>query len=75
MTLSDVAIRAAKPAASVQKLSDGGGLQLWLMPTGAKLWRLAYRFAGKQKKLAIGPYPAIGLAKARAQREAVRLQK
>lgn len=49
MPLSDVAIRAAKPAASVQKLSDGGGLQLWLMPSGAKLWRLAYRFAGKQK--------------------------
>ncbi len=69
MPLSDVAIRAAKPAASVQKLSDGGGLQLWLMPTGAKLWRLAYRFAGKQKKLAIGPYPAVGLAEARAQRE------
>lgn len=72
MPLSDVAIRAAKPATSVQKLSDGGGLQLWLMPNGAKLWRLAYRFAGKQKKLSIGPYPAIGLAAARAQREAAK---
>jgi integrase len=69
MPLSDVAIRAAKPAATVQKLSDGGGLQLWLMPNGAKLWRLAYRFAGKQKKLAIGPYPAIGLSEARAKRQ------
>ncbi|CAH1655617.1 Integrase [Hyphomicrobiales bacterium] len=69
MPLSDVAIRAAKPTASVKKLSDGGGLQLWLMPNGAKLWRLAYRFAGKQKKLALGPYPAIGLAEARAKRE------
>lgn len=69
MPLSDVAIRAAKPATTVQKLSDGGGLQLWLMPNGAKLWRLAYRFAGKQKKLAIGPYPAIGLSEARAKRQ------
>lgn len=69
MPLSDVAIRAAKPTASVKKLSDGGGLQLWLMPNGAKLWRLAYRFAGKQKKLALGPYPAIGLSEARAKRE------
>ncbi|AMJ63176.1 tyrosine-type recombinase/integrase [Bosea sp. PAMC 26642] len=69
MPLSDVAIRAAKPAAAVKKLSDGGGLQLWLMPSGAKLWRLAYRFAGKQKKLAIGPYPAIGLSDARAKRD------
>ncbi|WP_100961225.1 integrase arm-type DNA-binding domain-containing protein [Bosea sp. FBZP-16] len=72
MPLSDVAIRAAKPAASVRKLSDGGGLQLWLMPNGAKLWRLAYRFAGKQKKLAIGPYPAIGLSEARAKRQEAR---
>ncbi len=69
MPLSDVAIRSAKPAASVLKLSDGGGLQLWLMPNGAKLWRLAYRFAGKQKKLAIGPYPAIGLSEARVKRD------
>lgn len=69
MPLSDVAIRAAKPATSVKKLSDGGGLQLWLMPNGAKLWRLAYRFSGKQKKLALGPYPAVGLAEARAKRE------
>lgn len=69
MPLSDVAIRSAKSAATVQKLSDGGGLQLWLMPNGAKLWRLAYRFAGKQKKLAIGPYPAIGLSEARAKRQ------
>ena len=69
MPLSDVAIRAAKPAATVQKLSDGGGLQLWLMPNGAKLWRLAYRFAGKQKKLAIGRYPAISLSEARAKRQ------
>ncbi len=68
MPLSDVAIRSAKASASIQKLSDGGGLQLWIMPNGSKLWRLAYRFAGKQKKLAIGAYPAIGLAAAREKR-------
>lgn len=51
------------------KLSDGGGLQLWIEPRGAKLWRLAYRFDGKQKKLAIGPYPAVDLRSARAKRE------
>jgi integrase len=69
MPLTDIAIRNAKPRDKVVKLSDGGGLQLWIEPRGAKLWRLAYRFDGKQKKLAIGPYPAIDLRAARAKRE------
>jgi integrase len=69
MPLSDVAVRSAKPTESVQKLSDGGGLQLWITPNGSKLWRLAYRFAGKQRKLAIGTYPVVGLSEARAKRE------
>jgi hypothetical protein len=57
MPLSDTAIRVAKPDPTrTTKLSDGGGLQLWIQPTGAKLWNLAYRFAGKQRKLAIGPF-------------------
>ena len=43
MALTDMEIRAAKPSARIVKLSDGGGLQLWLMPDGAKRWRLAYR--------------------------------
>jgi Arm DNA-binding domain len=47
--LTDSAIRAAKPrTAQTVKLSDGGGLQLWVQPSGSKLWNLAYRFAGKQ---------------------------
>jgi hypothetical protein len=36
---------------------------------GSKLWNLAYRFAGKQRKLAIGSYPRVGLKEARAKRE------
>ncbi len=69
MPLSDVAIRAAKPAARLTKLSDGGGLQLWVTPDGAKRWRLAYRFDGTQKALAIGVYPAVGLREARDARD------
>ena len=43
-------------------------------PDGGKRWRLAYRFAGKQKVLAIGVYPAVGLPEARdARDEAKRL--
>lgn len=69
MPLTDVSIRAAKPRDRLFKLSDGGGLQLWVTPDGAKRWRLAYRANGKQKLLALGVYPAVGLKEARAARD------
>lgn len=69
MPLTDAACRNAKPAVSLKKLSDGGGLQLWVQPSGGKLWRLAYRYGGKQKLLAIGPYPLVSLSDARQTRE------
>jgi integrase len=70
--LSDRKCQTAKSGDSVVKLSDGDGLQLWIMPTGAKLWRLAYRYDGKQKLLAIGAYPTISLASARSRRDDAR---
>lgn len=57
MHLSDLAVRKAKPEDKPFKLSDGGGLHLLVRPNGAKLWRLKYRFAGKEKLLSFGPYP------------------
>ena len=71
--LTDTAIRVVKgtPGKTV-KLSDGGGLQLWVRPSGAKLWNLAYRFGAKQKKLSLGQYLAIGLKDAREKREAAK---
>lgn len=69
MALSDIACRTAKARGALYKLSDGGGLQLWVQPNGAKLWRFAYRFGGKQKLLAIGAYPVISLADARQVRD------
>lgn len=68
MPLTDTRIRNAKPQARPVKLSDGGGLHLLVTPQGSKLWRLAYRYAGKQKTLAVGIYPAVSLEKARAAR-------
>lgn len=72
MALTDVAIRAQKANRKLQKISDGDGLQLWVMPHGSKLWRYAYRFNGAQKTLSIGQYPEIGLAEARKQRDEAR---
>src|SRR5215469_10151292 len=67
--LKDVVVRNAKPSAKPRKLSDGGGLHLLLKPAGSKLWRLAYRFAGKQKTLALGVYPIVSLEEARRRRD------
>ena len=69
MALTDVAIRSSKPTNALQKLSDGEGLQLWIQPSGSKLWRMAYRFDGKQKSLAFGTYPELGLSDARKKRD------
>lgn len=67
--LTDAKIRNAKPADRIAKLSDGAGLQLWVTPSGGRLWNLAYRFNGAQKKLSLGAYPAVGLADARKRRD------
>jgi hypothetical protein len=72
MSLSDLQCRNAKPGAKVVKLSDGGGLQLWITPDGAKRWRLAYRIDGKQKALAIGVYRTFGAKEAREAPEAAK---
>ncbi|MCZ8184215.1 MAG: tyrosine-type recombinase/integrase [Beijerinckiaceae bacterium] len=70
MPLTDTAIRNAKPGGKIIKLSDGGGLQLWVMPNGSKLWNLAYRdLQRKQRKLSFGIYPGVGLADARKKRD------
>lgn len=52
--LNDLAIKKAKPEAKPYKMTDGGGLYLLVEPKGSKYWRLAYRYAGKQKTLALG---------------------
>ncbi|MDP2358777.1 MAG: tyrosine-type recombinase/integrase [Beijerinckiaceae bacterium] len=70
--LTDTAIKSAKPSATVVKLSDSGGLQLWVTPQGGKYRRMAYRVSGKQRVLAIGVYPATSLKAARSARDKAR---
>ena len=69
MALTDTAIRNAKPKEKPYKLGDAGGLFLLVQPSGGKLWRLKYRIHGKEKKLALGTYPDVGLAEARKRRD------
>lgn len=72
MPLSDARIRSLKPSIKPSKHADGSGLLLYVSPSGGKLWRLVYRFEGKQKQLALGAWPYVSLANARAKREAAR---
>lgn len=74
MPLTDPAIRAAKPREKPYKLADGKGMYLEVASTGAKLWRLKYRLHGKEKKLALGVYPEVGIAKARERRDLARAE-
>ena len=72
MTLSDAKIKAAKPLGKPYKLTDEGGLHLFIAPTGSRTWRFRYRYDGKEKLLTIGAYPSVGLAKAREARDNAR---
>ncbi len=72
MALTDVAVRNAKPREKEYKLSDSSGLYLLVTPSGGKLWRLKFRTDGREKKLALGAYPEIGLSDARKRRDEAR---
>lgn len=72
MPLSDTSIRSAKAGDVARKLSDEKGLYLLLAPAGGKLWKLKYRFAGKEKKLSFGSYPDVSLKEARQRRDHAR---
>ena len=56
-----LAIKNATPREKTYRLYDEKGLYLEITTKGAKLWRWKYRFKGKEKRLAIGPYPEIRL--------------
>lgn len=69
MKLTDTFLRGIKATGKAQKHPDGGGLYMYVSPTGGKLWRIDYRFEGKRKTLSMGAYPAISLADARTRRQ------
>ena len=63
--LTERAIKALKPQRKPYKAADGAGLHLYITPAGGKLWRLKYRYGGKEKLLSFGPWPDITLDAAR----------
>jgi hypothetical protein len=59
--LTDARVAGAKLADKPVRISDGKGLYLEVLPPGGKLWRMKYRFGGKQKTLALGVFPDVSL--------------
>lgn len=74
MPLTNVELRNLKPGSRAYKRADERGLYIEVRPGGSKLWRLKYRYAGKEKRLALGVYPEVGLAEARRKRDEARQQ-
>ncbi|WP_341712576.1 integrase arm-type DNA-binding domain-containing protein [Erythrobacter sp.] len=72
MALTDMQIRNLRPMDKVIQHTDDRGLYVEVHPSGSKLWRFKYRYMGKQKRLALGRYPDVGLAEARQLRDDAR---
>ena len=82
MPLSEMRVRNARPESKPYKLFDGGGLFLMVSslagkpgdgkPAVSKLWKVKYRYLGKEREYAAGAYPIIGLSEAREIRDNVK---
>jgi len=75
MPLTDTACKNAKcaPDKPRTRFADAGGLYLEAVATGGKHWYWKYRFEGKERRMALGSYPAVGLASARRARDDARI--
>ncbi|APY61119.1 DUF4102 domain-containing protein [Salmonella enterica subsp. enterica] len=72
MPLTDAKVRALKPREKTYRLGDAGGLYVEVATNGSRYWRMKYRVAGKEKRLAFGVYPDVSLADAREKRDAAK---
>ena len=75
--LTDAQCRNATcpPDKKRERLTDGAGLYLEISPAGSKRWFQKIYREGKETRLALGSYPAVGLTAARRARDAAKLQK
>ncbi len=70
--LTDAAVRKAKPRGAAYNLYDTKGLYVTVSPSGAKWWRMKYRYASRERRIGLGAYPEVSLADARAKCENAR---
>lgn len=72
--LTEIACKKATcpPDKKQARFSDSGGLYLEAAPNGSRRWFWKYYFGGKEKRLALGSYPATSLRDARTGRDDAR---
>ena len=70
--LTDTKLRSLKLRDSAYRVADTNGLCIEIRPTGAKVWRYRYRYAGKASIVTMAEYPAMALSEARAERDKLR---
>jgi hypothetical protein len=63
--LTDTKLRNLKSQKAVFRIAGTNGLCMEVRPTGLRIWRYRYRFAGKASMLASGEYPGVSPAEAR----------
>lgn len=69
--LTDLAIRALKTPAARREIADAkmDGLALVLEPSGTRRWTYRYRYGKRPRRISLGTWPVVNLAKARARAE------
>ncbi|MDE2270644.1 MAG: integrase arm-type DNA-binding domain-containing protein, partial [Xanthomonadaceae bacterium] len=72
--LTNAKLRTLKPKAKLYRVADSAGLCIEVQPTGARYWRISYRYAGRRKMLSLGVYPEVSLVEARRRRDDARKQ-
>ncbi len=72
--LTDTTIKNFKPLPQAKKLTDGGGLYLYVLPSGGKSWRIDYAFERVRKTLTLGLYPSVTLMQARRELAEVKIK-
>ncbi|MGO2510058.1 MAG: integrase arm-type DNA-binding domain-containing protein [Vibrio hibernica] len=68
--LTNTQVKQVKAIGKELTLSDGGGLQLRIKPSGSKSWIFKYYvpITKKRTNISFGSYPAVSLAQARQKR-------
>ena len=70
--LTELQVRSAKARDKGYRITDEGGLFLFVAPTGSKIWRVRIRKDGRDTAISLGEYPAISLKNAREARDEIR---
>ena len=71
--LTDPHLRALRPGPTARDVRDAHGLIVRILPSGLTQFAIRYRYRGKQRRLVLGDYPGLSLAKARKRARAAQV--